>query len=226
MKPQDLQFPFLWHARSVALQDHVWYVPSYYDRYEEFVFPGWEHTTFFGNRNPVHVEYCSGNGAWIAAKAAANRNINWVAVEKKFERVRKIWSKIKKLQLTNLIIVCGEGHLVSQKYFPANSVQEIYINFPDPWPKNRHTKHRLIQPAFIHEMHRILVHNASLTMVTDDEAYSKWMIEMMRSNSNFISHFSEPFFHSELEHYGTSYFEQLWREKGKTIRYHKFIKHA
>lgn len=224
MKPEDLRSPFKWEGRRVLLQDRVWYIPEYYDAYESFEFPGWEHPDYFGNRNPVCVEYCSGNGAWIAAKAAANPHLNWVAVELKFERVRKIWSKLKNMGLSNLLVICGEGGKVTERYFPSDSVREIFINFPDPWPKKRHIKHRIIQPPFVDQMHRVLGNEGTMTFVTDDAVYSEWMIDKMQESQKFSSCYPQPYFSNECEGYGSSYFEQLWRDKGKTIRYHKFTK--
>lgn len=224
MRPEDLKTPSSWDRRSILIHDRIWYIPGYYNANYEFSFPGWESVELFGNTNPVRVEYCSGNGAWIAAKAAEDPNSNWVAVEKKFIRVRKIWSKIKNLQLNNLIAVCGEGYNATRRYFPTSSVSDIYINFPDPWPKLRHAKHRLIQSEFISEMHRTLRPEAPMTFVTDDIAYSEWMIQKMESEKGFRTCYPKPYYSTEYEGYGTSYFDQLWREKGRRIRYHKFEK--
>ncbi len=222
MKPEDLKSPFPWAARTVMIQDRVWYVPDYYDQYEKFIFPGWEDPLLFGNSRPVKIEYCSGNGAWIEAKAAENPQVNWVAVEKRFVRARKIWSKVKNLKLDNLIVVCGEAATMTRHYIPAETVSEVFINFPDPWPKVRHAKHRLIQPAFIQEMWRILKPGQLWTFVTDDPEYSLLFLEEMSSFSGFTSVYPAPHYITDYPDYGTSYFDQLWREKGKTIRYHQF----
>lgn len=224
MRPENLKLPFTWEERRVVIHDHVWFVPSHCERFSEFLFPGWEHPDLFGNTNPVNIEYCSGNGAWIAGKAAAHPCLNWVAIERKFPRARKIWSKIKNLNLKNLVVICGEGHHVTTRYFPMGSVNEIYINFPDPWPKKKHWKNRLIQTSFVEELHRILKLNGHMTFVTDDVPYSEWTIEKMLANPGFKSHYQTPFHVTEHNEYGTSYFDQLWREKGRIIRYHKFQK--
>lgn len=224
MKPEDLKPPFPRDDRRVVMHDRVWYVPERTLSVSDFAFPGWDHSDFFGNTQPVIVEYCSGNGAWIAAKAQGNPHLNWVAVEKKFERVRKIWSKIKNGQLNNLIVLCGEAHQATRRFIPDNTVSEIYINFPDPWPKTRHFKHRLIQDPFAQEMWRILKQNCGITFVTDDPPYSEWFIQVMGSHSGFKSHYSAPFYTTDVADYGTSYFDELWRGKGRQIRHHRFQK--
>ena len=218
MKPKNLKFPCTWEERKVVIQDSVWFIPEYYDAFESFTFPGWEE--IFENKNPVMVEYCSGNGAWIIARAQAFPHLNWIAIEMKFERVRKIWSKMKNLGLSNLVIVCGEGHTATSQYFPKETISEIFINFPDPWPKRAHAKHRIIKAPFVAEMARILVPGGKATLVTDDPDYSAIMMEAMGGNANFQS----TLYTTENPSYGTSYFDQLWRSKGKQIRYHQYAR--
>lgn len=226
MKAQDLRIPFDWESRHVFLKDQLLYVPCYYENYRNFAFPGWEHCEVFGNDHPVHVEYCSGNGEWIVAKAAAEPNINWVAVEKKFERASKIWARAKRQNLTNILIVCGDALTATKHYFPTESISHAYINFPDPWPKKRHAKHRLVQDDFTYEVWRILKNDCNFSLVTDDPNYSQQMISVMIKNSGFETNYPTPYFITNLPGYGTSYFEDLWREQGKIIKYHQFRKKA
>lgn len=224
MRPEQLKSPFSWKERQVLIKDRVWYVPDYYDQYDKFSFPGWTHPDAFGNDNPVHVEYCSGNGDWIAAKAAANPLCNWVAVELQFERVRKIWSKMKNGNLSNLLIICGEALTVTSNYFPSSSVDHAYMNFPDPWPKNSYAKKRLIQSGFIRELHRTLKSAATFDFVTDDPKYSEWTLLRMGRAEGFSTCYPTPGYITDNTNYGSSFFERLWREKGKEIRFHRFVK--
>lgn len=223
MKASDLKFPTAWDDRHVLIKDRVWYVPVRIgDHQKPFVFPGWEHPDLFGNSNPVCVEYCSGNGAWIASKAEQFPHLNWVAVEMKFDRVRKTWGNLKRRGLNNLVIVCGEAYNATKLYFPAGSIADVYINFPDPWPKLRHAKNRIIQTPFLDEMHRILPGGKAVTFVTDDPDYSEWTINKFAAHPGFVSAYPPPYYGTECADYGSSYFEQLWRDKGKVIRYHRF----
>lgn len=224
MKPKDLKYPFICEKRQMFVYDHIWYVPNQYTDFASFSFPGWNHSSFFNQERPVCLEYCSGNGTWITNRAREQAEYNWVAIERKFDRVRKIWSKMKNLQLSNLLTICGEGHCVTYHYIPNQSVHSIFINFPDPWPKKRHAKHRLIQVPFIKEVYRVLQIGSLLTIVTDDAAYSQSIIEVLHQFSGFESVFADPFYVTNYPLYGTSYFEDLWRQKGKIIRYHMFRK--
>lgn len=222
MRPSNLKCPFTWEKRHILIEDRVWYVPDRFDDFNSFSFPGWSHSSFFGNNLPICIEYCSGNGAWIAEKARNLSEYNWLGVEYQFERVRKMWSKIKNFNLSNLMAICGEGEIVTRQYIPSNSVKAVYVNFPDPWPKNRHAKNRIIKNSFIQEIERILQPEGTLTLVTDDEDYSNIMIQTLHKFPKFISLYKEPYYTRDYPDYGASYFEELWRSQNKIIRYHVY----
>ena len=220
MRPSDLKAPFVWNSCKPMIEDRIFYAVQH--DVEKFAFPGWTDISLFGNDRPVHLEYCSGNGLWVAAKAQAYPHINWVAVEIKFTRVRKIWSKIKNLNLGNLIVVCGEAYEATRSYFPDACFSNAYINFPDPWPKRRHAGNRLIQPRFIEEVWRVLQPSATFSLVTDDIDYSEKMMKEMNIHRGFETCHSSGYV-NQVDGYGSSYFEELWREQGKQIRYHQYL---
>jgi len=211
VKPKDLKFPFSWEKRRPHLEDRVLFVPDYYTLHSAWKFPSWEE--IFGNNHPVVIEYCSGNGTWIAEKARHSTR-NWVAVEWRFERARKIWSKMKNYSLSNLLVVCGEALTFTREYVPEMSISEAFVNFPDPWPKEKHAKNRLFQPPFATQLSRTVLPGGSLTVATDDPAYARQIIETMES----WDHAQVP----EWPDYGESYFDDLWRSKGRSIQYHRF----
>lgn len=189
---------------------------------DPFVFTGWD--MLFSKNQPVKVEYCSGNGSWIVDKAIANPNSNWLAVEMQFERARLIWARAKNAGLTNFAIGFAEGVELTQRFFPTASVSEIFVNFPDPWPKRRHAKHRLIRPEFVRELARIIPSKGMVTLVTDNEEYSAIMVKEMTANPHFAHPFGPPYYEEASSEYGTSYFDSLFRMQSKTIRLHRFVR--
>lgn len=221
MKPKDLKSVFTWENRKPLLKDKILYVPEYYFKHEEFEMP----TLFdiFGNNNPIHLEYCSGNGDWIIERAKQNPNQNWIGVEKQFKRVRKIWSKRENNHLENLLIVCGEACTFSKYYLKPDVIDHSYINFPDPWPKDKHAKHRLIKTSFLDVLKQILKNKASLTVVTDDVDYKQQVIDICNQQEGFLSSYPSPFYVTDLEGYGYSFFKELWQNLGRTIHYMNFI---
>ncbi len=184
--------------------------------------PAFSDPSFFGNSSPVMIEYCAGNGLWIAERARAFPEINWIAVEYDFERVRKIWSKIQNFHLSNLIVVSGEALTFTRYYLKSDTIDGIYVNFPDPWPKQKHAKNRLFQSPFVAEIARIMKNAAKAVLVTDDADYGNQMHREMCANPYWENSFSETEFLTDWPNYGTSFFDHLWREKGKTIRYYQF----
>ncbi len=222
MRPKNLKCPFTWKMRRPMIHDRILYVPEYYDKHHEFAFPGWESPEIFGRKAPIEAEYCSGNGAWVAEKALAHPDRNWVAVELQFERVRKIWSKIQNLGLKNLFVVCGEGLTFTKYYVSSGSFSATYVNFPDPWPKDRHAKKRLLQEPFFSEISRASSPGAITTVATDHADYARQTIEALLQNPLWVPCFPSPHYITEYEGYGASYFEELWRTQGVPLHYIQF----
>ena len=220
MKPQDLKLPYFWENRCPKIENRVFYVPNYYSQYENFKVPSWQE--LFANDGPVCCELCSGNGDWVVDQALMNSSINWIAVEKRFDRVRKIWSKMCNHKVENLLIVCGEAQTFFAHYVAAASFQKIIVNFPDPWPKFRHRKHRLFQDAFVQDMVRALVAGGQLTLATDDHNY---LVNAIQTMLNYLSpELEAPHNINVKDNYGGSWFENLWRSKGQEIFCTKFVK--
>ncbi|MCH1429775.1 MAG: tRNA (guanosine(46)-N7)-methyltransferase TrmB [Chlamydiales bacterium] len=217
MKPSDLKPFFTFDERNVVLKDKIWCVPTYFDDYESFKFSGFNSPEFFGNDRPVLVEFCSGNGDWILEKAKSCPEVNFVAVEIQFKRVKKIWSKMNNDKVDNLMIICGDGRLVAQKYFKESSIDGVYINFPDPWPKKRHIKHRIIQESFVKDMARFLKKDGSCVFVTDSEPYLEETIEYFSKVEAFSHALPLPFYLKDPKEYGYSYFKNLWTSLGRDI---------
>ncbi len=213
MNPKDLKKPFKWEDRRPLMQDGVLYVPEYYDKHQE-----WAPVPFFAEAKPIAVEYCTGNGAWILEKAQLHPEMNWIAVEIRFDRARKIWSKMRNANLTNLLVVCGEALTFSKYYLQDSVVQEAYINFPDPWPKEKHAKHRLIQEPFVREISRVISNNGRVVLVTDHPVYH----EQMKAEIGKVAEWQLSLYTNEWPNYGTSYFDHLFRGQGCPIHYLQF----
>lgn len=222
VRPKELIRPFPPTQPSVMINDRVWFVPMLADA-STFQFPGWCSPDLFATPGNVHVEFCSGNGNWIADKALKHPEKNWLAVEKRFDRARKIWSKIRNFHIPNLVVAWAEARALSAHYFPPKSVSSIYINFPDPWPKKRHAKHRLISLSFFEETYRTLVPGGELIFVTDDEPYSNLFLSFAATLSSWKQTIECPGYSAPPPDYGDSFFSSLFHSQGTPIRYHRLI---
>jgi tRNA (guanine-N7-)-methyltransferase len=213
----ELRIPFTWAERRPVFLDRMLYIPGFYERHEEWKIVPWE--DLFAVSQPIAVEFCSGNGQWICDRAEQNPHINWVAIEKRFDRSRKIWGRLHRMKLPNLFIICGEAFAAVKHYLPKRSVSAFYVNFPDPWPKLRHAKNRLITTSFLDSLLPLSLPQATATFVTDDEPYAKEMLEQLEASPAWKPLLPEPYFASNPTNYGSSYFYELWKEKGRTIYY-------
>lgn len=221
---QDLKIPFTWQERRPALLERMFYVPNFYEEHFRWPRLSWSASEVFGNERPVHIEYCSGNGQWIGERAKQNPHVNWVAVEKLFERARKIWLKIHREEIPNLYVVFGEAVTFTRHYIEPNSVQAAYVNFPDPWPKLRHAKHRLVQVEFLKELQKGVVDQGTATFVTDDWPYAQQMLEEISHCPAWKPLALPQRYATDWPNYGDSFFKDLWASKGRTIYYLPFEK--
>lgn len=214
MRPKDLKFPFTWDQRKPVLHEGVLIVPKHFEKHEDFCLKS--EVDF---SRPVSIEYCSGNGDWVIEQAQHNPNHLWIAVEKQFERVRKIWSKMCNHQIENLLIVCGDALTFTREYLWENAIDEIFVNFPDPWPKPRHAKHRLIKKPFVDAISSVVLKGGRAVYATDHHPYALQMIKEMERHQSWKSIFPEPFFTNEWKEYGRSWFGDLFERKGEQTHF-------
>ena len=212
---KDLYIPFSWEDRKPIFLERFFYVPKAFQHVENRF--QWSDRQVFGNDKPVYLELCSGNGQWIGERAKRNPDCNWVAVDLDFSRARMAWAKSFREEIPNLYVVCAEGNNFLRYYAPKRGAARAYINFPDPWPKRRHAKHRLVQKPFLDVLSGALQEGASLFLTTDDAPYRDQMIEELAKGSFWRPLLASPYYTSDLAHYGESYFSSLWRQKKRTL---------
>jgi tRNA (guanine-N7-)-methyltransferase len=221
-KASDLRIPFTWEERRPVLLDRAFYIPRLYDDHEKWGRLDWSEGELFGNDLPVVIEFCCGNGQWIGSKAKANPDLNWVGVDKLFERARKLWAKIHRENLPNLFAICTEASLFIRHYVKPKSVDAVHINFPDPWPKRRHEKKRLVNREFLQTLSNILKPGALLHLATDDLTYLEWALKELSFCPNWRSIYPAPNYATNLADFGRSFFGDLWQERGRTIYHIKY----
>lgn len=218
----DLRIPFTWAERRPVILEKFLYIPGHYSEHASWKKIGWSDPSIFGREGRVCIEYCSGNGQWIADRARLFPQMLWVAVEIRFDRARKIWSRIHREQLDNLFVVCGDANQFNRFYAVPDSVEEAFVNFPDPWPKRRHAKQRIVQKDFINDISRIVRKEGKATFVTDDPDCRDNMMREIALCPCWKSEFAAPGYVTEWPNYGDSFFNDLWLGKGKTIYYQNY----
>jgi tRNA (guanine-N7-)-methyltransferase len=222
MKEKDLYIPCTWHNRYPLFTQRLLYIPDYYQNHQEFYSE--EYQKFLVEKEQLVVEFCSGNGQWIMKQALEHPNKNFIAVEKKFHRARKIWKKIHNDQIVNLIVVLGTGQDFSSYYLPTSSVSQMYINFPDPWPKKKHAKNRILQTSFLDQIYPLLVSKGFVFMASDHKEYIESTLKLFLQSSSWAPCFTSPYYVTQMPDYGTSYFASLFHKQNLPIYYIKFAK--
>lgn len=224
MNEQELLIPCSWETRKALFVKRLLYVPDYYQDHKDFFSE--ELSLFVEQENPLIVEYCSGNGQWIIEQAQKNPHKNFIAVEKRFDRARKIWKKIHSYDLKNLVVVLGAGEEFSSYYMPKNSIDQIYVNFPDPWPKEKHAPKRILKKTFIDQIKVLLKKNGDFFLSSDHQGYVEAVKEIFLQDKEWKCPFKAPFHVHDMKDYGTSFFDTLFRHQDLKIYYLHFIKNV
>ena len=125
----------------------------------------------FLRRQPLQVELCSGDGSFLAQYAALHPEWNFIGVERLLGRLRKIDRKGRRAGLSNMRGVRIEASYFLEYLLPKKSAAALHIYFPDPWPKRKHRKHRLINERFPQLARDALVPGGAVYLRTDDADY-------------------------------------------------------
>ncbi|MGH7813188.1 MAG: tRNA (guanine(46)-N(7))-methyltransferase TrmB [Candidatus Binataceae bacterium] len=121
----------------------------------------------FGRRAPVEIELGAGKGEFIVERARECPGHDFLAVELSAAVVRVLAVRCGRANLTNLRVVRMDARPLVNLMLPADSVRAFHIYFPDPWPKERHTKHRLFTPGFAASLLRALEPDGIAFVATD-----------------------------------------------------------
>ena len=138
----------------------------------------------FGNTHPVELEIGSGKGTFLLAIAQAKPEHNYIGIEWAKQYAEFAADRFRRHNLANARIVYGDASWWVRCHVPDNALTAIHIYFPDPWPKTRHHKRRIIQLPFLKEVHRMLIPGGILRLVTDHADYFAHMEETLKAQSD------------------------------------------
>ncbi len=151
----------------------------------------------FGRQAPLWIEIGFGNGATLAHLAAARPDHDFLGIEVHNPGIGRLLLSIEKQQLENIRIANADAGEFVQRRIADACAARILILFPDPWPKKRHHKRRLLQPAFAETLARKLIPGGVLHLATDWEDYAEQMLAVLEnvaslSNCSGPGRFSDP----------------------------------
>jgi tRNA (guanine-N7-)-methyltransferase len=138
----------------------------------------------FGRQAPRVVEIGFGNGDNLARMAAEHPERDYLGIEVHRPGVGRLLLALEELRLTNVRVVCHDAVEVLERYIPPESLAEVLILFPDPWPKKRHHKRRLVQRPFLELVVQRLSPGGVLRMATDWQPYAEEMLAAAQANAH------------------------------------------
>ncbi|MFA7156700.1 MAG: tRNA (guanosine(46)-N7)-methyltransferase TrmB [Bacilli bacterium] len=163
---------------------------------------------------PIHLEIGVGKGDFITKMAGMNPNINFVGIETHPSVLAICAKKVEDLQLSNvhLFFIDGENLL---EVINKDSIECLYLNFSDPWPKARHTKRRLTSSSFIEKYEIILKKNAIIKLKTDNLGFYNYSLEsLIEHNYKIIANETD---YQLTDDDASSEYEQKFRNLGMPI---------
>ncbi len=131
----------------------------------------------FANHHPVEVELGFGKGRFLLDAAQRRPEHNFIGVEVAGKYLRLAHDRALKRGLTNLRFIHGDAREFVEFFLPAGAVHALHVYFPDPWPKKKHHKRRLLDEGFFEEALRVLEVSGRLWIATDHDDYFEAILE-------------------------------------------------
>jgi len=162
-------------------------LPAYKGRWAE---------TIFNNTSPIHIEIGMGKGQFIMELARLNPDINYIGIEKYSSVLVRALEKMEESTLTNIRFIRMEAEEI-QDVFAPGEIDQIYLNFSDPWPKDRHAKRRLTSKEFLARYGNIIKKESKIIFKTDNRPLFDFSLEQVEEagwkllNHTFDLHNSE-----------------------------------
>ena len=142
----------------------------------------------FCNSNPIEIEVGMGKGRFIMELAQTHPDINYIGIERYSSVLLRGLEKRSQLDLDNILFMCIDAKTLPDIFAPLE-VSRIYLNFSDPWPKDRHAKRRLTSPAFMGVYGKILAPGGTVEFKTDNRELFEYSLESIPASGwTILSH--------------------------------------
>ena len=168
--------------------------------------------TVFGRSAPLEVDLGCGDGSFLATMAAENPDKNFLGVERLLGRVRSACRNIERAGLTNARVMRFEITYFAEHLLPPGSVTAFHLLFPDPWPKRRHARRRVVSGSFLASLQRALVPGGAVHIATDDTEYFRQITHAVSASPDFA------IIPAPSSVYPSTKFERRFRAQGVPIQ--------
>ena len=179
----------------------------------------------FNNDNPIYLELGCGKGTFVAVHGSENPNINYVAIDIKDEvlvlakrNIEKAYNE-KEIQVHNLKLMAQEIFLINDVFSKEDIVDRIYINFCNPWPKERHKKRRLTYPTQLEKYKEFLSKDGKIYFKTDDDELFDESLEYFKEAGFEIEYITYDLHNSDFVGNVRTEHENMFSEQGINIKF-------
>lgn len=171
----------------------------------------------FHNQNPIRIEVGMGKGKFLMELAQKHPEINYVGIERYSSVLLRGLQKREELDLSNIWFLCIDARQLAE-VFEEGEVERIYLNFSDPWPKDRHAKRRLTSPEFMAVYDKILAADGQVEFKTDNEGLFDYSLESIPQAGWRIEASTRDLHHSPMaEGNVMTEYEEKFASKGNSI---------
>ena len=153
--------------------------------------------TLFDKEQPIHVEIGMGKGQFLMGMAEAHPDINYLGIEKYSSVLVRAVQKQEALELPNVRLIRMDAEDL-EKVFSEEEVDRIYLNFSDPWPKDRHAKRRLTSGSFLARYNKIMKADGQIEFKTDNTDLFDFSLESVEEHGGNLRAVTRDLHHSEM----------------------------
>lgn len=171
----------------------------------------------FNNDNPIHVEIGMGKGKFIIELAEKNPHINYIGIEKYSSVLIRALQKMTEKQMNNIYFILFNAEDIDT-IFDRNEISRVYLNFSDPWPKDRHAKRRLTSKTFLNRYDYFLKIDGDIIFKTDNRMLFDFSLEEIEDTKWELKNMTYDLHHSEyIQDNVMTEYEEKFVQKGNPI---------
>ena len=176
----------------------------------------------FNNNNPIYIEIGMGKGDFILENAKRYPNINFIGIEKYDSIIALAIKKIDAYELANLKLIRMNALEIDNVF--NHEIDKVYLNFSDPWPKDRHAKRRLSSSIFLNKYDKLFKNNKIIEMKTDNRGLFEYSLRSFNDHGYIIKEISLDLHHSNIDDNIMTEYEKKFSAMNNCIYYVKVEK--
>ena len=186
--------------------------PENFKQFWDFKF---KEKNFYSSSGIIHIEIGCGSGFYLIEWAKKNPKDTFVGFELRFKRLVLAARKIASQKINNILLLRERGEFLDE-YLPHESIDYLHINFPDPWPKKSHRKHRILTADFLEKIYPFLRYKGVLRLKTDHLEYFETITNILKGNNNYniVEHTTDLYKSNLNKNNILTEFEMLFKSKG------------